>query len=100
MPRAVRSYPPGVRQALQRAREIMVSITTAFIVHGVVGFTHNYDGELAARLDVLASRSNQRLMYIFDSTSPIEASERFCRSTTRERMRFRCDGELGSCIAT
>ena len=38
MTRAVRSYPPGVRQALQRAREIMVSITTAFIVHGVVGF--------------------------------------------------------------
>ena len=66
---------------------------------GMIGHAHNYDGELAPRLDVLAHSSGQRLLYVFDSTSPVEASEHFRACSTRARMKFECDGELGTCLA-
>ena len=65
----------------------------------IAGISHNYDGELVARLDVLSVCIKQRLLYVFDSTSPIEASEHFRNCTTRARMRFECDGEMGTCLA-
>ena len=40
------------------------------------GVRTNYDGELAHKLDVLNLLTNARLLYVFDSTSPIDANER------------------------
>ena len=62
----------------------------------VGGARNNYDGESAHRLDVLAIVPGERLFYIFDSTSPITASERFRRLSTSARSRCDCDDWLGT----
>ena len=68
----------------------------------VGGDRNNYDGELAHRLDVLhalSRREDVRLLYLYDSTSPIIAGEHFRRSTTSARARFECDDWQGSAMA-
>ena len=54
---------------------------------------------MAHRLDVLSSLSRARLFYIFDSTSPVTASERFRRVATSARARMELDEWLGSGMA-
>ena len=68
----------------------------------VGGDRNNYDGELAHRLDVLhalSRRKDVRLLYLYDSTSPIIAGEHFRRSTTSARALFECDDWQGSAMA-
>ena len=70
------------------------------------GRRHNFDTELAARLDVLDVASissefgvHERLLYIYDSTSPIQAGASFRQLHTRARMKKECDDMLGSAMA-
>jgi hypothetical protein len=63
------------------------------------GTRTNYDGELAHKLDVLNRISGARLLYVFDSTSPIEAAARFRRCTTTERARAECDDWQGTAMS-
>ena len=65
----------------------------------IAGDRNNYDGEMAHRIDVLAHVHEARLLYIFDSTSPVTAAERFRRSTLPVRASFQCDDWLGSGMA-
>ena len=52
----------------------------------------NYDGELAHLIDLLHHLAPaQRVLIIFDSTSPVTASERFRRATKAARGRMTCD---------
>jgi hypothetical protein len=62
----------------------------------VGGSRHNYDGEAVHRIDVLATLTHSRLLYIFDSTSPVCAGEHFRRATTATRAKMECDEWLGS----
>ena len=62
----------------------------------VGGTRNNYDGEMVHRIDVLATLHRSRLLYIFDSTSPVAAGERFRRVTTATRAKMECDKWLGS----
>ena len=78
---------------LNDGRVLGGSIDTSDVVGGA---RNNYDGESAHRLDVLAAVPGERLFYIFDSTSPIAASERFRRLTTSARSRCECDDWLGT----
>ena len=66
------------------------------------GDRNNYDGDLPHRLDVLhalSRRKDVRLLYLYDSTSPIIAGEHFRRSTTSARALFECDDWQGSAMA-
>jgi hypothetical protein len=62
----------------------------------VGGTRNNYDGEMTHRIDVLATLTGSRLLYIFDSTSPVGAGEHFRRATTSTRAKMECDEWLGS----
>ena len=62
----------------------------------VGGSRNNYDGETAHRVDVLATLRGARLLYIFDSTSPVQACERFRRCTIAERTNFECDDMMST----
>ena len=62
----------------------------------VGGSRNNYDGEMTHRIDVLSTLASSRLLYIFDSTSPVEAGEHFRRATTSARAKMECDEWLGS----
>ena len=69
------------------------------------GRRHNFDTELAARIDVLDVASvssefglHERLLYIYDSTSPMQASASFRRQHTRARMKKEGDDMLGSAM--
>jgi hypothetical protein len=55
----------------------------------------NYDGELLHSVDTLAKLRNSRLLYIFDSTSPVVAAEAFRRANTAVRSRVQCSRWLG-----
>ena len=60
------------------------------------GSRSNYDGELGHQVDVLAHLPpRSRLLYLFDSTSPVLAGEAFRESNTAQRARMQCDDWLG-----
>ena len=63
------------------------------------GSRDNYDAELAHRVDALAVLEGKRVLYIFDSTSPILAGEHFRRSTLSVRSRALCDDWQGWAMA-
>ena len=63
------------------------------------GHYSNYDSEAAHRLDFLASVHGSDVFYIFDSTSPVEAGERFRRSSLRTRQRAECDEMQASLLS-
>jgi hypothetical protein len=63
------------------------------------GARDNYDAELAHRVDALAALAGKRVLYIFDSTSPILAGEHFRRSTLSVRSRALCDDWQGWAMA-
>ena len=48
---------------------------------------------------MLSSLRHSRLLYLFDSTSPVAAGERFRRIPTSARARMECDEWLGSTMA-
>ena len=58
-----------------------------------------YDAELAHRVDALAVLAGKRVLYIFDSTSPILAGENFRRSSLSVRFRALCDDWQGWAMA-
>ena len=65
------------------------------------GDKDNYDGEIAARLEVLdAARKKgvKRLIYFTDATSPLEASRGMRGRHLRSRAKMVCDEELGACM--
>jgi hypothetical protein len=64
----------------------------------VGGARNNYDGETAHRVDVLAQLHGSRLLYIFDSTSPVQAGEHFRRATTATRAKMECGEWLASTV--
>jgi hypothetical protein len=51
------------------------------------GARDNYDAELAHRVDALAVLAGKRVLYIFDSTSPILAGEHFREHTAVATVR-------------
>ena len=60
-----------------------------------------YDGELAARIrifDKARRRGARRILVIFDSTSPIEASTKFRKRHARAKQRYNADEELATVI--
>jgi hypothetical protein len=70
------------------------------------GRRHNFDTELATRLDVLdevataaALGMRERLLYAFDATSPMEAAASFRARHTRARMQMECDEMQGAAMA-
>jgi len=63
------------------------------------GSRDNYDAELAHRVDALAVLAGKRVLYIFDSTSPILAGEHFRRSSLSVRSRALCDDWQGWAMA-
>ena len=81
-------------------------LQTGVVVGGAIdtrdvpgGARTNYDGELAHKLDVLNLLSGARLLYIFDSTSPIDAAARFRHCSTTARARAECDDWQGTAIS-
>ena len=63
------------------------------------GARDNYDAELAHRVGALAVLAGKRVLYIFDSTSPILAGKHFRRSTLSVRSRALCDDWQGWAMA-
>ena len=59
----------------------------------------NYDSETVHRIDVLAQVWDEDVLYIFDSTSPIEASDHFRRSSCAARMDFALDEWMATTMA-
>ena len=100
--RALSSTSPATRAAVHGVAAA-ATVAGALECEDVVGGDrNNYDGELAHRLDVLhalSRRKDVRLLYLYDSTSPIIAGEHFRRSTTSARARFECDDWQGSAMA-
>ena len=65
----------------------------------VGGIRDNYDAELAHRVDALAILDGRRVLYIFDSTSPILAGEHFRRLSLPARSRMLCNDWLAWAMA-
>ena len=63
------------------------------------GRRNNYDGELVHSIDVLATLTHARVLYVFDSTSPVQAGERFRRVAIGARRNMECDEWIGSRMA-
>ena len=58
----------------------------------------NYDAEHAHRIDYLATLREAHALYVFDSTSPIQAGEKFRRSHLRARGRYENDEWCASAL--
>ena len=65
----------------------------------VGGTRDNYDAELAHRVDALAVLEGRRVLYVFDSTSPILAGEHFRRLSLPARSRMLCNDWLAWAMA-